>query len=336
MDLLVVLLVLMTLWKLEFHKASFDDGYLSVENSTMVKGVLSVIIILHHLYPQSQGGSLGWLFDRVGYLSVAFFFFASGYGLHRSFVTKPRYGRSILTKRIPSVLVPFLTVTVFYWLLDFLEGAPCSVGHVLASFVNGAPVADNTWFALCILVFYLVYLLSTRVCRRGWQMAAFSAGFCVVWAVLCGIMGYSVYWYISCMAFPMGIVWAIGEDRLVPWIKGRYLLSILLCCAAMAVCMAVKVAAPLNTAGDTLYYWLTACLFTALILLALMKCTIRNPLIGWLGKISYETYLTHGLFLRLYRSGWIHIQNDLLWGVAVVVSTVILASALHKLFRKLR
>ena len=61
------------------------------ENSDCIKGVFAVFVILHHVYQESgvlHFGPVGIVLQALGYLSVATFFFISGYGLAASYIAK--------------------------------------------------------------------------------------------------------------------------------------------------------------------------------------------------------------------------------------------------------
>jgi peptidoglycan/LPS O-acetylase OafA/YrhL len=77
---------------------------------------------------------------------------------------------------------------------------------------------------------------------------------------------------------------------------------------------------------------LSATLFVLIILLFILKVSIKNAILDFLGKISMEIYLIHGLLLLGLRSEIIYIKNELLFSLAVISGSILLSWILHKLF----
>ena len=83
------------------------ENYLSKQNSDCLKGIFAFFVITHHLYQSSNlinGGALAVILQALGYLSVAVFFFLSGYGLMYSFIIK---GDGYISNFIKKRILPF-------------------------------------------------------------------------------------------------------------------------------------------------------------------------------------------------------------------------------------
>ena len=59
--------------------------------------------------------------------------------------------------------------------------------------------------------------------------------------------------------------------------------------------------------------------------------SLPEPLFSFLGKISFEIYLYHGLVMRLVRSKVFYLSSDLLYLMAVFAITIPLAWVMHRL-----
>ena len=70
-------------------------------------------------------------------------------------------------------------------------------------------------------------------------------------------------------------------------------------------------------------------LFAVGVVLALRKVKLGNPVLNWLGEISMELYLLQGMAIMLWRSNSMNIQNDLLYCILALVTTLALAASLH-------
>lgn len=67
-----------------------------------------------------------------------------------------------------------------------------------------------------------------------------------------------------------------------------------------------------------------------------MKVRIGNAVLGFLGKISLELYLIHGAMILLLRSELVYIGSDVLFALAVLLSSVLAALLLNRLFKLIR
>ena len=332
-DLLVIPVFLCILWKMDFSRRGFHTDSLSRENTTALKGILAVFVILHHLYQETEGGRLYFFFDNVGILCVSLFFFLSGYGLQKSYAAKPDYCSSLLRRRIPGVLVPYVLLILIYWLFSGVTGAFYSPADVLQSFIIGDPIATHSWYILCILVLYLGYYLSARLCgRNDPALILCNVLLCAAWVILCRSLRFGIYWYNAVIVFPMGIFWAVYEDRIVPVLQKHYLPA--LAAAPIGFCVFFIAALAVSARGGMVsLFWAACCCFVLLILLLMMKFSFRNPVLLFLGEHAFELYGIHGLFESLYRSPVLYFEDPALWSAAVLISTIPAAWVLHRLFR---
>ena len=76
---------------------------------------------------------------------------------------------------------------------------------------------------------------------------------------------------------------------------------------------------------------LRAVLFVLGVLLFSMMFQIGNPILSFLGEISLEIYLVQGLLMMGLRGNLIWIQSGALYVLLVVLGSVALAAAIHKL-----
>lgn len=59
---------------------------------------------------------------------------------------------------------------------------------------------------------------------------------------------------------------------------------------------------------------------------------LNNQVCKFLGMISLEIYGIHGAFITIYRSRFIYITNDILFVLALFISTVVIALGVNKVF----
>lgn len=151
----------------------------------------------------------------------------------------------------------------------------------------------------------------------------------IVHIALCGIFDVSTTRYISLLGFVLGIFWADKRmDILVQLEKKRiYFLSVVFCLVAMAVTFGIW-----QFVGGWISIFsqgICQLLFVVFIILLTQKIQIVNPITMHLGAYSFEIYIIQGLFLILYKSPILDINNDYLFAITVVLSTYFTALLIH-------
>lgn len=331
MDLIVVVFLAVCLWRIRFCREGYFADALSVSNTKAIRGMLAPMVMLHHIYQSlDKPGIVHLVMSNMGVPCVILFLFFSGYGLQKSFCVKPGYGKTVLTRRIPGILVPFLVLVPVYWGVNWIIGNPLSPVQVLASLVDGTPVVRYGWYTQCQLLLYLVFALCAPVFAgkpRQMPLGVLAVSFLLILALMA--LGYAPFWYYSIPAFPAGLFWAAWEDPLLPRMEKKYGLWLAGSFLGFGACFAMA----LKT-YNTLFFWGTACTLPLVLVLVLRKWAFRNPALDFLGGLSFEIYSIHGLFMLLYRSPVIFIESDLLWGAAVAASAIPAAWLLNRVLRR--
>ena len=99
-----------------FKKDSFNEECLGLSQTKALLGFFSICIILHHVSQKPASFEYAALapFRTSGYLFVSFFFFCSGYGLLKSFSSKPDYLKGFLNKRYLPLLITFFASDILF------------------------------------------------------------------------------------------------------------------------------------------------------------------------------------------------------------------------------
>ena len=335
-DILVILLIVLVFAKSRFAETGqFHEDYFSLKNLNAVKGALAVIVMLHHLSQRTEAGLLIREFTNFGYLPVAAFFLFSGYGLMLSHQKKENYKLQFLLKRIPTILFQYAAVVAVYWFaVGEIEGVRHSWGYIWRGFKQGDPIAMFSWYVCVILMFYVGFLLLMLIFRKNYKgIIAGSFAMCIIWMVCSWKLGYGTYWCNTTAAFPLGMLWAYAEKNGVPYIRGKY----------AKLCFFAVILFPLVYCVNkhswwypypvqVLITWIISGLFGLMLILLLMKVKIGNPVLDFLGKISFEVYMIHGIFIQWFRSYHINIGSDSLWAAAVIGAAIVGAFVLHMVF----
>ncbi len=306
--------------------ASFNEDYLSVETGKNYRGLFAVVIMFHHLSQNIENGIAFQYFRYVGYLAAGVFFFFSGYGLQKSYIQKQDgYRKKFLLRRLPTVLFPYLIMTVIYWAVSCFNGRCYSVKDIISGMVNGSPIVSNSWYVISIFIFYIVFWLSMQICRKNhFQMLICCSLWYILHILFCVKMNYGMHWYVSTHILIVGMLWAIYEKKFIGIIKKYYLL-IPLDFAVLIVLLVFRKnivdMVPISVIGLIIDV-ISALFFTFGFLFFSMKFKIGNRALSFLGSISFELYMIHGLFINFFRTDKLYIKNEFLYAVMVIATSV--------------
>lgn len=336
-DFLILVLAVIFLYGAKPAKpfaCGLHEDYLSVESGNSLRGLLSIVIVLHHLAQNCSGLLLFPLFSKVGYLTVAVFFFLSGYGLMTQYCRKRNYRHHFLRRRLPTILLPYIIATLVFWAAYQLTGTPLTGADVLLGLVNGFPIVTPSWYIICLLLFYVLFRVLMSLWGKRYTGILISAGiFCILYAMACHSLGYGIWWYDSIITTVMGMAWALHEGKINAFFQKKYGIA----APALFLLFIIQYGGKIllnpyihNVAITVGLAWLTSILFTVCILLVIMKLKLDNSLLRWLGSISLETYLYHYLFILVLRSRLIHVTNDFLYVILVIACSLVMAQAMHR------
>ena len=235
-----LLLLLMASYKAHFsRRADFSPVFMQPEQTRMLQGAACVAIIFHHLTQQITGyGSVSkgpiTVFNDIGFLFTALFFFHSGYGLLISLYTKPDYLKQFLRRRLPSVLIPFWGINLLGVMLGrFGYGIRHSLSETLRYIFGIRLLNGNGWFIVEIAFFYLLfYFLFSRIHHKDAALALLC--FAVLAVIYYSFMrGHDPtgrneqwfrgeWWFNSTLSFAAGLLFARFKAGLTAFFQRHY------------------------------------------------------------------------------------------------------------------
>ena len=321
-------------------------NYLSLQNTTCLKGILSICILICHLWgpliegnPSLGDGIIGNTVGRIcavlGYLSVALFLFLSGYGL---FVQYQKQGEDYLDGFLLKRVVPLYLINViligFYLFANVLLGEEISLGIVIQSFFFGKTIVSKGWYIQSILLWYLFFFVVFKFIRKDKFKIVGIVGAFILYLMICLIMKLPSTWYECAGCLMLGILWAKYLEQINHFLsRKKWLgLSILLCGSLFITSFIFGNFSFLPNPVRIAVKSISACAFAVVAVLFLRIIPINNVFTRFLGQISLEIYVFHGFFLTLYRCKWIYINSGILYIALIFISSIGLAFAVHPLF----
>lgn len=306
---------------------------ISKEDSEFLKGLFCICVLVHHLYQQtylfSDSYILGRILQSLGYLSVSVFFFISGYGLMISYRNKgENYINNFISKRLVPFYIQNIILIIIYWIWGLILSQKHDAISCFQSFLFGKTIISNGWYIQAIILIYVIFYLSMR-CNKNIYISIFTG--IVGYIALCLLLKLSSVWYECIFAFVAGVLYTncskIKKEYSALYqigvVAGIFILSFILGNAGI-----------LNTLFRIVFKMISAICFPVLVVLLKNLTPWELKIFSKLSKISFEIYVSQGLFLSLYHSSLIYILNDYLYIFLVTISTIIFSIGLHILFKR--
>lgn len=350
----------------------WNDEFLSLEQSKALQGFLAVCIMLHHV---GQKTCASWInpptriqkglgfFVPLGFMFVAVFFFFNGYGVYKSFHTKQNYLKGYFAKRVLPVILALYTTTLIYFAVRLIIGQKMKGNDIILYLTSIKLCNPYTWYVIVLPFFYMFFYFCFRFIKKDGIAVAGTTALVVLYMLLGTRIRHNDYWirgewwYNCVVLFPVGILFAKFEKELIAFFKKTYVVLMPLTVLAVYpvylwsrfMCNIYGYYGENWGAPDDLFRKRMSLLsesiicivFVLAILLLGMKVKIGNKFLKFMGSITLEFYLIHGIFVELCAYTFdggvkspFRIKNLLLY-VAVVyvlgVPSAILLKKLHGL-----
>ncbi len=292
-----------------------DNGSLSLDITTGLKGVCAVLILLYHCAVALRE-DIRFSFLSVGFYGVALFFFFSGYGLNKK---KDICGWK---KRIIKLFVPVISATILYFIIKSLMKFRFSISDILLSFLGQGTIVNNLWYPYALVLMYAIfYFIGKSKHRIGY----ISLALILLTIVESVAFSSQPQWYISNLAFLVGIFLSEYDIELKKrnfWLIG----------SLIAILFSFIITRYFPSANNSPTFWLVSNIKSSgVVLFVVSICSFfsnSNPISRFLGNNSFEIYLLHGLVIFVYTAIFNSI-NLITLIILTLLTTIAMAFILH-------
>ena len=289
------------------------------ENSNGIKGILALLIILHHCFQVYKGTPYLIWFQNTGAWICSMFFFISAYGLH-SQEDKIRNSSflSFAKNRIWKVLLPFLIITLGYQILIITTGN-FNLIELIMKLKKGDTnlLLPYSWFVFTLIYLYTLTFLSTVFTRSDIKVLFMFLLITAYILIIKFVFHWGEWWYTSIYGYFLGIV---CKKNFIPIHK----LNIWRLCSIIALVLIY-------------FYWplkemlmiVTPPYLSLILIYGICNLPINKICckISFLNKISYEVYLFQGYAIIILCTTFE--DNIITYLLAVYVVTLLLASTYY-------
>ena len=311
------------------HSEPKSAHFFSKNYTTVLKGLCCLVVIYVHVHEPYTNA----LQDAIGsfaYICVTLFFMVSAYGMMLSVERKKGYFNHFWRNRLIALLIPAFLINIISFCLGIVNKDTYNLS--LLYHLNDYVAVLLQW---CIWFYIVIW------CRNRWFP---QKEILADWILIVGVLVSSLYLYFfveakfsaqSGWCFErMGLAWGVllyrYFDKIVAWMNYH---------RAIKVVILTTIGGILGVAYlkyKPVYFWgaylLKVILGVALITLMFTATSNRrfgDRLSNWLGKVSYEVYLSHGMVMSALAS-WLPKNVDS--GVFIfttVIVTLLLSTIVH-------
>lgn len=254
-------------------------------------------------------------FRQIAPFVVGIFFFLTGYGMKKSLLVKgSAYIEQFPYKRFLSIIPSFLSSIVLFQIILFVNG-DANLTETWKELTIGktSHLLPYSWFVIIVIIVYVLFYISSisNSCKKI-QSIVFTT-FIVLLYLIIRRLNFESYWYISLSPIIIGYYYAIYEKKINSK-KTKNLITIIGLCSFLVVSL----------------HWIFIEILMILIPIIVMyilesigKINIKT--LNFLGKISYELYLVHGIVIYILKN----IPNFYVFTTLVILFSILTASTLR-------
>ena len=345
-------------------KDAWNEEYTSLRQTKILQGITAIGIALHHM---AQKTCAPWhprqyvvhgldLFVSMGHLFVAIFLFCCGLGLYKSLHSKQNYLTGFCKRRILPLVIAFFLSEWIYTIVRLLMGEEMEPIKILW-YLSGLHMANpNAWYIIVIPFFYLVFWIAFRSCNKEgvaiFWVLVFTISYTFVGACIDHQYDWWMrgeWWYNSIILFPLGLIFGKYEQKVTSFIKKGYWFWLVISFVALFALtrwsdyMINNVWGYYGEWGDPLKIqhrllsaasqWLVCIVYVAFWFFLMMKIKFGNKILVWMGSLTLEFYLMHGMFVEMFGYNFLDVSKSITYikDVPVYMLTVLVCSVLATL-----
>ena len=336
MNLYLLFIVVLALWKIKIHGKDFHEDFLSRTTTLSVNGIFILIVFYSHFANDyytvelAKDGIMHSVKTILGQLMVTSFLFYSGYGVFRQLEARAGYARKILTNRMPRVWLHYAFAVVLYVAVQLLRGNTYSPSRYVQAFLSWQGIGNSDWYIFTILALYLITWFAFTLLDNNPKAAVTVTFVCTGAYMLLMAKHKADYWYNTALCYPFGMLVGLQEEKIRKFLlnNGKYFLSL---AGMVALLLVLKQYQKVSF----WYYNLYALAFVSVVVLVTMKVQLRSPALEFFGRHLFWIYMLHRIPLMLLKDSGYGVAHPYRMAAIALAVTVATAVVLDYVFGKL-
>ena len=243
---------------------------------------------------------------------------------------------NFLKKRLVRIFIPFFVFIVIYVIYRATLGEVVNVDFFLSFWKDHSNIIYNGWFINSIIVLYVIFYVSFK--KKDSKIAIFKLVFFTLVYIFWKVYQNHGDWeYVSIMAFLLGVFWMKNRVSIDKLLEKNYFIFLVSFSILMYVFHHYEVIMKnIGITNKYVYYGIVGNLcttvFVVYFLLLTNKLNFSNKYLDFLGDISFEIYMIHGLVMHYLGKFFVSSGvNDVLYTIVVLFVSIIFAYYIKKL-----
>lgn len=330
MDILIIFFIILFLFKIDKK-----NDYLSLEYTKYLKGILALVVVFCHIQYGRTTIPIFKIFNYVGDLAVSCFFFFSGYGLISQYLKNSEgYLKTFFRKRIVKILFAYMIFICIYLIYYFVSGTFKSFDDIITFTKSGSLIVSHSWYIIDIIILYAAFYIIAKIFKENYKFIIIGMyGFVTFLTLIMICFEMSEFWYVSIFSLCFGMSYKIIQEKIDNKNIKKYYIIIAVIFIIFEILQFI-----INKMYDSIPITIivailknVACIsFTFLIINIGKYIQFKNPIFKFLGKISLELYLIHGLFEKVFSNTNFTNNNNFIYGLSVLVCSMASAYLIHR------
>jgi hypothetical protein len=314
---------------------AYGGGYLSKENTQIIKGIFIIIVFFSHFngyvqYTTIPDKMYQAFFTVIGQMMVTMFLFYSGYGVMESVKKKGEaYVKRIPLHRVLETLLKFDCAILLFIVANTAFGNPMPISRIVLSFVAWDSIGNSNWYIFTILVLYLLSFLAATIAKCDQRKTVlYMLLFTIVYIIVMMLVRFeSAQFYNTAICYPLGMAYSIYRNQIETFLlstKKQYLLiTVILLVITVVVRFFIRT-------GTSPLIIIEAIPFSLVIVFLSMKLPIKSRILQWCGNYLFELYILQRLPMMIYKNVGLSTYNIYVYFILSLITTALLAVAFRK------
>lgn len=313
--LVPILLVLCVLWGNK--KVSNSDTFMSKDYTTVLKGACCIIVILVHI-PLAYQNKLQDAIGSFAFICVTMFFLMSAYGMSLSKDKKNGYMKHFWRNRLSALLVPQMLINISFCISQYLTTG--EYGNFF--YINNYIIVLLEY----CLWFYLVYI------GRNLYSGKVANILLVVGVAISSFVMYFLFdgneWCYERWGLIWGLLLYLNFSLIKRFVKSNWSKIFIFGLISLILGIAYLKFKTFFFYGEYLLKILLGLVVILFVYILSSQRILGNKAILFLGRISYEVYLSHGLVMIVLKN----VMPELSSGIFIVLTvliTILFSAMIH-------
>ena len=225
----------------------------------------------------------------------------------------------------------FICIYLIYY---FISGTFKNFDDIITFTKSRSLIVSHSWYIIDIIILYVAFYVIAKIFKENYKFIIIGMyGFVTFLTFIMIYFEMPEFWYVSIFSLCFGMNYKIIQEKIDNKnIKKYYIIATVIFIIFEilqfiinqiyeSISITVIVAILKNVAYIS---------FTFLIISIGKYIQFKNPIFEFLGEISLELYLIHGLFEKVFSNISYTNANNFLYGVSVLVCSIIFAHLIHQ------